>query len=104
MKNTENKYWYAEKNSDAYTHILTVDVYNRWDDEHIATIDLMYHYNPINDNESWTVETAEWSKELTIAEAEDVIAELTHGASDHFHEFAYQCYHFNPHEEGTWFV
>jgi len=65
---------------------------------------LMYHYNPINDNESWTVETAEWSKELTISEAEDVIAELTHGASDHFHEFAYQCYHFNPHEEDTWFV
>jgi hypothetical protein len=31
MKNTENKFWFAEKNSDAYTHILTVDVYNRWD-------------------------------------------------------------------------
>lgn len=104
MKNTENKYWYAEQSSDAYSRLLTVDVYTRQDDEHIATIELMYHYNPINDYESWTVETAEWSKELTIAEADNVIQELTHGASDHFHEFAYQCYHFNPLDESDWCV
>lgn len=104
MKNTENKYWYAEQTSDAYSRLLTADVYTRQDDEHIATIELMYHYNPINDYESWTVENAEWSKELTIEEADNVISELTYGASDHFHEFAYQCYHFNPLDESDWCV
>lgn len=104
MTNTENKYWFSEQSNDAYSRILTADVYSRYDDEHVATIDIMYHFNPIDENESWTIESAEWSKELTIAEAENVFAELTHGASDHFHEFAYQCYHFDPFDEDNWFI
>jgi len=104
MTNTENKYWFSEQSNDAYSRILTADVYSREDDEHVATIDIMYHFNPIDENESWTIESAEWSKELTIAEAENVFAELTNGASDHFNEFAYQCYHFDPFDEDSWFI
>lgn len=104
MKNTPSKYWYAEQGADAYSRTITVDVYTTQDDEHLATIELMYHYNPMNDNESWTIESAYWSKELLISEADNVMSELTYGASDHFHEFAHECYHFNPFDESSWCV
>lgn len=105
MKNTENKFWFAEQSSNASANTIIVDVFNRYDDEHIGTIELIYNYDKNNNNETWTIESAEWQQNLTLEQCDEAMQELTDNATENFHEFCYECYNYDPRDdEDWWFV
>jgi hypothetical protein len=105
MKNTENKYWFSELSSDIATNTILVEVYTRQDDEKIGEIELIYNYDKNNNYEEWTIESAEWDKELTLKECDDAMQELIDNATENFHEFAFECYHYDPRDdEFSWFI
>ncbi len=105
MKNTENKYWFTELSSDIATHTIIVEVYTRHDDEKIGEIELIYNYDKNNNYEEWTIESTEWDKELTLKECDDAMQELVDNATENFHEFAFECFHYDPRDdEFGWFI
>ena len=96
MKNMENKYWFAEESSNASANSIIVDVYTRQDDEHIGTIKLNYTFDKRNNYEEWNIESTEWHKDLTIEECDEAMQELLDSATENFHEFAFECYNYDP--------
>jgi hypothetical protein len=99
MKNMENKYWFAEESSNASANSIIVDVYTRQDDEHIGTIQLIYSFDKRNNYEEWTIESTEWIKDLTLEECDEAMQELLDSATENFHEFAFECYNYDPRED-----
>jgi len=54
---------------------------------------------------TWTIESAEWDKKLTLKECDDAMQELVDNATENFHEFAFECYHYDPRDdEFGWFI
>jgi len=105
MKNMENKYWFAEESSNASANSIIVDVYTRQDDEHIGTIQLIYSFDKRNNYEDWKIDTTEWHKDLTLKECDEAMQELIDSATENFHEFAFECYHYDPRDdEFGWFI
>jgi hypothetical protein len=97
--NMENKYWFSEESSNASANSIIVDVFNRYDDEHIGTIKLNYSYDKNNNYEEWTIESTEWHQDLTLQECDEAMQELLDNATDNFHEFAFECYNYDPRED-----
>lgn len=105
-ENMANKYYFGEADSSAHQRIVDVVVYKTEDDEEIGVIELMYEFDKINERDEFKIESAEWSGEITIQEAEDVIDELLKRAGDEFQEFIERCLDYDPNndEEESWFI
>jgi hypothetical protein len=101
-----NKYYFGEADSSAHQRIVDVVVYKVEDDEEIGVIELMYEFDKINERDEFKIESAQWSGDITIKEAEDVIDELLKRAGDEFQEFIERCLDYDPNndEEESWFI
>jgi len=103
MKNTENKYWFADVSQSISSRLIEVECYTLQDDEKVATIELKYNYN--EDAEEWQVESTQFHTNPTIKEIGELIEELLRRANDLFHEFCHECYVYNGwDDEDSWFV
>lgn len=102
MKSTENKYWFDEVASNASANSIIVDVYTLQDDEHIGTIQLNYNFDKRNNYEEWKIDTTEWHKDLTLKECDEAMQELVDNASENFHEFAFECFNYDPRDDDEW--
>ena len=102
MKNTENKYWFAEESCNPSANSIFVEVYTRQDDEHISTIELIYSFDKRNNYEEWKINKAEWHKDLTLKECDEAMQELVDNATENFHEFCYECYNYDPRDDDEW--
>jgi histidinol dehydrogenase len=105
-ENMANKYYFGEADSSAHQRIVDVVVYKVEDDEEIGVIELMYEFDKINERDEFKIESAQWSAEITIKEAEDAIDELLKRAGDEFQEFIERCLDYDPNddEEESWFI
>jgi hypothetical protein len=105
-ENMANKYYFGEADSSAHQRIVDVVVYKTEDDEEIGVIELMYEFDKINERDEFKIESAQWSGDITIKEAEDVIDELLKRAGDEFQEFIERCLDYDPNddEEESWFI
>jgi hypothetical protein len=106
-ENMANKFYFGEADTILHSHIVEVVVYRAEDDEEIGVIELMYEFDKINERDEFKIESAEWSKDITIKEAEDAIDELLKRAGDEFQGFIEQCLEYEPDdddEELSWFV
>ena len=105
-ENMANKYYFGEADSSAHQRIVDVVVYKVEDDEEIGVIELMYEFDKINERDEFKIESAQWSGDITIKEAEDVIDELLKRAGDEFQEFIERCLDYDPNddEEESWFI
>jgi hypothetical protein len=106
QENMANKYYFGEADSSAHQRIVDVVVYKSEDDEEIGVIELMYEFDKINERDEFKIESAQWSGDITIQEAEDVIDELLKRAGDEFQEFIERCLDYDPNndEEESWFI
>ena len=106
QENMANKYYFGEADSSAHQRIVDVVVYKAEDDEEIGVIELYYDYDKINERDEFKIESAQWSGNITIQEAEDVIDELLKRAGDEFQEFIERCLDYDPNddEEESWFI
>jgi len=106
LESMANKYYFGEADSSAHQRIVDVVVYKTEDDEEIGVIELYYDYDKINERDEFKIESAQWSGEITIQEAEDVIDELLKRAGDEFQEFIERCLDYDPNddEEESWFI
>jgi hypothetical protein len=106
LENMANKYYFGEADSSAHQRIVDVVVYKVEDDEEIGVIELMYEFDKINERDEFKIESAQWSGDITIQEAEDVIDELLKRAGDEFQEFIERCLDYDPNddEEESWFI
>jgi hypothetical protein len=105
-ENMANKYYFGEADSSAHQRIVDVVVYKAEDDEEIGVIELYYDYDKINERDEFKIESAQWSGDITIKEAEDAIDELLKRAGDEFQEFIERCLDYDPNddEEESWFI
>ena len=102
-----NKYYFGEADSYAQHRLVDVVVYRAEDDQEIGVIELYYDYDKINERDEFKIESAQWSADITIKEAEDAIDELLKRAGDEFQGFIEQCLEYEPDdddEELSWFV
>jgi hypothetical protein len=106
-ENMANKFYFGEADTILHQHIVEVVVYRAEDDQEIGVIELMYEFDKINERDEFKIESAEWSADITIKEAEDAIDELLKRAGDEFQGFIEQCLEYEPDdddEELSWFV
>jgi hypothetical protein len=99
-----NKYYFGEADSSAHQRIVDVVVYKAEDDQEIGVIELYYDYDKINERDEFKIESAQWSADITIQEAEDAIDELLKRAGDEFQEFIERCLDYEPDEKESWFI
>ena len=102
-----NKFYFGEADTILHQHIVEVVVYRAEDDEEIGVIELYYDYDKINERDEFKIESAQWSADITIQEAEDAIEELLKRAGGEFQEFIERCLDYEPDdddEELSWFV
>lgn len=106
LESMANKYYFGEADSSAHQRIVDVVVYKTEDDEEIGVIELMYEFDKINERDEFKIESAQWSGDITIQEAEDAIDELLKRAGDEFQEFIERCLDYDPNddEEESWFI
>ena len=102
-----NKYLFGEADSSSHSRLVDVVVYRAEDDEEIGVIELYYDYDKINERDEFKIESAQWSADITIQEAEDAIEELLKRAGGEFQEFIERCLDYEPDdddEELSWFI
>ncbi len=100
MKNTQNKYWFADTSQNISAQLLEVECYDLKTDEKVATIELKYTYDETS--EEWTVESSEFHTNPTIKEITELTEELLERATNEFHEFCYSCSMYDAYDDEEW--